>query len=830
MSASTSIDAPHHREALDSWLDSCKSRMAVRFPSIDFESDIWRIRTLYKTEQPDFFFRESFLAMEKCDRSYREVCRCLMAEFYLSGKAKETRRIELPWRKFASKQSFPVWDLRIRDLRDFEAYILDCLRKDYGRHSFLGATLAGIEKHILILGRKGVMPVLGYRRLASSRQELLVARNRQAGEFKDRKSKTLDRQMEAFNEAFNAFIENPVDIDDKLILSTHDCLAMCAVTIGLCAPSRINEILTMSCDDYAVIEDYLDDPYDIQSTGASNATSAHQMLVITQKGSKGAEWAAKPALNFMIEAFNYCIERIKQAGARSRMLVRWYEQHPDKLYLPHELEHLRGGLVTCHEVAQIIRLSPNAPSAASDNIMEDLRKKCFLISNPKTFQSDGKINNRHKIYGTEWDVLEEYLLKKVHKALESCRKVTAANTYQGKLSNMLFLCDNSDMSSPYLPKAVNYQTIRKRLKRLSSGIPGYESPPTIFEKLNITIPENGQAKFASMALHDMRRWLTTQAQIHGENLSDVVINKWANRSSLAHLKAYDFRAAESTAQASSMPETQETQTLSDFSNGMEAVEKLEDQFGLERAIVTAHDAEVAFTSMEAISQAVEDRPIATCSQGIIVLYPTLFGACVHQHHEKPCRNYSNDICGACMGCDKNFHVKGHKPTNDETRARAEQLFEIIIRHLENLAFTYNRGVADDPAALGDHMVTLVENGLDRKDLEELANHLVDHFFEVRDLLKDRQLANRLEEAFVARGVVTRLDDVSIKNGAIIKYHAPLRHAEPPLELALEDQGGREEILAEEAALIEKYPVFSPEPRGTSAERNQILPDKVVGDI
>ncbi|WP_319783989.1 hypothetical protein [Oceanisphaera sp. IT1-181] len=339
------------------------------------------------------------------------------------------------------------------------------------------------------------------------------------------------------------------------------------------------------------------------------------------------------------------------------------------------------------------------------------------------------------------------------------------------------------------------------------------------------MPVNGKVEFAHLSLHDPRRWLSTQALKHGENLSDVLINKWANRCSLTQLKAYDFRTAEVMAEASSMPESQQLTQLSDLSNGLDDIEKLEEKFGLQTAIVTAQNAGIAVTSMEAISQAIEDRPIAKSSRGIIIIYPQRFGACLHQHHETPCRNYSNDLSASCMTCNEAVHVKGHIPTNDETRNLAQKLFASIISHLENLARTHNRNVADDPAALGEHMVMLVEKGLNRSQLEQLAGHLINNFHEIKDLLKDRQLANRLEQAFVARGVVQRLDDQDIANGALIKYHNPARHSQPLTEIALEKHGGRTKILEDEATLIAKHPIFAPVAEELKDERHLIESDE-----
>lgn len=154
----------------------------------------------------------------------------------------------------------------------------------------------------------------------------------------------------------------------------------------------------------------------------------------------------------------------------------------------------------------------------------------------------------------------------------------------------------------------------------------------------------------------------------------------------------------------------------------------------------------------------------------------------------------------------------------------KRLFSIIVYHLENLALTYNRNVADDPAMLGEHMLTLVEKGLSPLGIEQLANELIDNFQEANRLLKDRRLANLLEQGFVARESVKILDDTTKLSGALFKYHNPTRHSEPLMEVALGEHGGREQVARDEQALVSKYPQFAPTPDNITDERHLVAAD------
>lgn len=124
---------------------------------------------------------------------------------------------------------------------------------------------------------------------------------------------------------------------------------------------------------------------------------------------------------------------------------------------------------------------------------------------------------------------------------------------------------------------------------------------------------------------------------------------------------------------------------------------------------------------------------------------------------------------------------------------------------------------------------LVEKGLSPLGIEQLANELIAKFKEANRLLKDRRLANLLEQAFVACESVKILDDSSTLNGAIFKYHHPRRHSEPLVEIALDEHGGREQVARDEQALVARYPQFAPTPDYITDERHLIAADDGDGD-
>lgn len=807
MNRPVDLDRFQCKLALKKWQDDCRQRMAQRYPTIQFDANRWSLRGVTVTDSPDFIFSATLADFADKHSCFAEALRCFVAEAVLREKSRIITGYTTRFRilRFAPVDS--LFDLDHAALRSIETTMLQRARSNPGSAFSALSGLDELGRTLDTLAAKGILPHIRYRMKPEIRSELLALKNSNQTQLRQAKAATINRKIEALNEAFNALFANDAR------LSYGDRVALATVGLTLCAPSRINEILCMSIDDYVSVDDYAQRAPNKES---DTLQIAHQMLLITMKGSKGAQWSAKPVLNFMIDFFHYCMKIIMAHGKRSRMLVEWYRLHPDRLYLPPELEYLRGTNLTLRTLGNIMTLSDphdNQPCGAAQNLMEALGTKRFKIPNPYPITKNGNRGRFTEVNAARWDDIEPLLLANVHRELEKCRIVTGSNHYKGELEKMLFLIDHD--ASPYLPGKAIYAFITYRLKQriVAKQRQGSGLEPSLFAKLNIMIPINGVTQIAEINTHDPRRWLTTMALTYGEKLSDVLINKWANRLNVAQLWHYDFRSEETKAAASAMPEPVE---LTELSNGLTSCRKQEDEYGPKIDIVTVHDAGISGTTMNAISAATADRPIARTGEQIIMIYPSWYGFCAHQHHEKPCRAYTS-----CLPCNNNHLVKGHIPTNDRTRARASELHAAILNIVEQIVVIHGREIADDQETLTQHLYHLVERGLTPA---QMTDDLITRFHEIKNEIKDTVLKNMLHEAFVARGYVDRLDSPTVTNGALMKYHNPTHHAAPGVERALDTHGGRERIEQDKLAMIEQYPQFAPTTWGLKDERSLIMPD------
>lgn len=816
MNNMTDLDTVRKAAALDEWTLECKGRMEKRWPKIEFDSDLWPLRSLYKTKIADIRLAPVLKHFSGKDTAYAMVMRCLMAEQALKGDVKSSHSLLNTWR-LMSHLATPLHALKRDHLTTLEALVVTKASAKDIAAAIAQQYLARLSKQIEWLSKKGAIDGLVWSPSFETKGTLTKLKEQRNATFKKSKESVLDHQIEALSDATTALFHN----DPRL--SAYDRVALAVMGINMCAPSRINEPLCMSVNDRFTLEDYVARSEEVD---ANKLHRTHQLLLM--KGSKGADWGAKPILNFMIEMVSCCFEVIKQHGQRSRMLVQWYESNPNTLYLPPELEHLRGKDITRVGLWQIMSLRGEEISQKKLSKAGHLWKQFAeanvvkSIPNPSLVMRNGSKGNWKTVVAIAWSDLEPILLARVRDALDRVRRVTSENQYQGPLSKMLMLFDSE--KTPYLPDAATYETLAKRLKpsagqKRNSERRGNNLPePTIFEKLELRMVVNNTVQTAYIDTHDPRRWLTTQALAAKERLSDVLINKWAKRLDIKQLAHYDFRTAEMKADQAAMPQANE---LVDLSAGLQKLQGIEAEYGLSTEIVVAHDAGISVTSMDAIVSATETRRVAKTSNQIIIIYAHKYGGCVHQHHETPCRAYR------CLPCDKSIVVKGHLPTNDAIRRDYAKTHRSIVNQLRPLLLARQRGIADDAESLDTHIMTLVEAGLSP---ELMTDELISRFVEIKDSIKDVWFKNKLEEAFVSKKYIEKLDDPGTSSGALMKYHNPSCHAAPSQERAMEAvHGDRAAIDTRLKAFQAHYPQFGPTSLGLKDERDLLQPEDADGE-
>lgn len=418
MNPPINFERTKHQIALNDWLDNCRLRWARRYPQVNFDAHEWQsLKISNASKVKDARLRPALADFAGKDASFSGGLRCIAAEVVLAESAKS---LDVALRAFRLLKDLggALFDLSLEDLRKIEANQLKHAEENPSSANTVLGDLQTLSRHIDRFVVKGVIPRIVYAVRQDVKAKLLGLCRVHRERARSSKTSMLDYQIEALSEATSALFNG----DTRL--SASDRVAIAALNLGMCAPSRANEILCLATDDHVTLEDYT-----ARTSGyeQQKLRGAHQMLIITMKGSKGAQWGAKPILNFMIDLFNLCVTIILEHGRRSRMLVTWYQQNPNTLYLPPELEHLRGKDIDRLSLWKIVNLTDLGPKARPGDpssvvpIFRELRRKGVtkLIENPRSITSDGKKNARHTVQAVAWADLEACLLNRVRSAMDA---------------------------------------------------------------------------------------------------------------------------------------------------------------------------------------------------------------------------------------------------------------------------------------------------------------------------------------------------------------------------------------------------------------------------
>lgn len=115
---------------------------------------------------------------------------------------------------------------------------------------------------------------------------------------------------------------------------------------------------------------------------------------------KGGKKGVKHLVKVMEPVVQRAIERVRAVTEEARAIARWYENNPDKLYLPEELAHLRHKeRITGEELAQLVGScsGANAPKIATQYGLTACKATVML---PNRLRKDGSRSESRKVIHT----------------------------------------------------------------------------------------------------------------------------------------------------------------------------------------------------------------------------------------------------------------------------------------------------------------------------------------------------------------------------------------------------------------------------------------------
>jgi len=315
---------------------------------------------------------------------------------------------------------------------------------------------------------------------------------RVGSEFDARRQEKLPspRALEALAMAFRLAIE-PSDI------------IVCSVAAILCsAPDRISEVvhLTVDCE--------------VEKLVPSTGEIAYGLR---WRPAKGAAPMIKWIVPSMVDVVREAINNIRNLTNDARRVAQWYENHPDQIYLPSSLEHLRvKQRLTMHEAGEVLFREPVGRSVVATMLhgrgVPTIR--------------------RGKLLMVEFSDLEHSVLSKLP------RGFPIANSENDlRYSDALCLMPKNLLHATKTPFQCEIELLSTAHVYGRLGAKSQHGRKSVFDRHGFAELDGTHIRVTT---HQFRHYLNTLAQAGG--LSQLDIAKWSGRTNVAQNKVYDHQS------------------------------------------------------------------------------------------------------------------------------------------------------------------------------------------------------------------------------------------------------------------------------------------------
>jgi hypothetical protein len=378
-------------------------------------------------------------------------------------------------------------------------------------------------------------------------------------------------------------------------------ILIASVSAILCsAPERINEVMVLSAN------------CEVEQSGKDERV----YLGLRWFGSKGASDHIKWILPGMADVVREALTRIRRITEPARVMARWYEQNPGKLYLPPDLEHLRGKkLLTLEEVWEIANLSPDK------RIVRGWMQKAHIPF--AHIDLNHPIRGWIQIHAARFADIERHIVDMLPPCFPMYDERRGMRYSEALLviPEGLFGNRGSSAGNRCMFEVVKYHHVGCALgqnKRAGST--------TVFQRVGID-PE-GKLEMRS---HQFRHWLNTMAQ--SASLSQLDIAKWSGRADIRHNRSYDHMTSE------------------------EIITKIRDAVG---------DHAKAIGPLAEIPKNLPVTRAEFAAMAVPTAHVTLYGFCVHDFTTTPCEMFRR-----CLDCREHVCIKGLPDKTERIRQALE---------------------------------------------------------------------------------------------------------------------------------------------------------------
>jgi hypothetical protein len=280
-----------------------------------------------------------------------------------------------------------------------------------------------------------------------------------------------------------------------------DVLIASTAALLCCAPDRINEVLRL--------------PVDCEVS--MKRSDGEEAYGLRWWPSKGAEPMVKWIVGTMADVAKEAIDKIRKQTEEARNMAKWYEENPTRLYLPNELENLRGqNCLNMKEVGGVLGLGDRTSVNS------------WLINHGVSVE---KRNNLHSCLYRDF---ESAVLSVIPKGFPSIDSEISL-----KYSEALFVVPNNFFHQRRRASRCLFEKVDTETINYGLGSAVQHGKSSIFSRLGFAEPDGSPIKITT---HQFRHWLNTLAQKGG--LSQLDIAKWSGRKDMRQNEAYDHVTAE----------------------------------------------------------------------------------------------------------------------------------------------------------------------------------------------------------------------------------------------------------------------------------------------
>lgn len=566
----------------------CRNDLTAFGPDIDFDADEWDVTDYYSKQG----HRNSKVGGITIHFTQRKKAGATPFCSQLSSFAKAYVRSQLPGHNSASFTraiaAFRALDTAMREnnilsLSDADASVFNkasqVLQIEKSDDSGAGAVLGKIAR---FLDEKDFVyaPLHNWRHIKARKDST----GRVGPEFERRRQKNLPSQevLDALPQAF------------CLATEPRDVLITSVAAILCSAPERVNEVMVLA------------EACETEQSGSDGK----KYLGLRWAGSKGAIDHIKWILPGMADVVRVALERIRTITEPAREMARWYEQNPQKLFLPAEFEHLRQKeILTLDEVGALMNLAPDKRS-----VRQWIKPTGIpYVYIPCVTPTNGRI----QIQAVRFADFERYTVRTLPAGFPIYDSARELKYSESLLVVPFGLFRNRKDQSHCMFEVIKYHHIGCALGQNQKA-----GSKTVFQRVGID-PDRQLA----MRSHQFRHWLNTLAQ--GANLSQLDIAKWSGRSNVQQNAAYDNVSSEEIV-------TQIRAALGDHAKAIGSLAEIPKNLPVTR------DEFAAMT--------------------VPTAHVTLYGFCIHDFTALPCEMFRK-----CLDCREHVCIKGAVQKTERVR-------------------------------------------------------------------------------------------------------------------------------------------------------------------